>query len=145
MLRFGLCNAPSAFRATINSVLKEYIGQFVLVYMDDILIYSSSAEEHVLHVRLVLERLRQNQLFVKRKKCKFMRTELKFLGLIVSDEGIKVDPAKVAAVQDWPRPRNVGDVRAFVGLCTYLRRFVPNFAAMARPLHDLTRKDVAFV
>ena len=96
----------------------KYIGQFVLVYMEDIVICSSSAEEHVLHVRLVLERFRQNQLFVKRKKCKFMRSELKFLGLIVSDERIKVDSAKVVAVQDWSRPRNVCDVRAFVGLCT---------------------------
>ena len=120
VLCFGLTNAPATFQAVMNRVLQPLIGKFVLVYMDDILIYSKSVAEHAEHMRQILQLLREHKFFAKRKKCEFAKRELAFLGHVISSEGLKVDPRKVAVVQDWPRPDNVGQVRAFLGLANYI-------------------------
>jgi hypothetical protein len=144
VLPFGLCNAPSAFQATMNKVLAGYIGVFVQVYLDDILIYSETESEHVEHVRLVLQRLRDSCLFAKLAKCRFMQSEVKFLGAVVSADGIKADPSKLQAVRDWPVPKNVNELRSFLGFACYLRRFVKGYAGIVRPMANLLRKNAPF-
>ncbi|XP_060969706.1 uncharacterized protein LOC133036944 [Cannabis sativa] len=114
VMSFGLTNAPAAFMDLMNRVFKEYLDQFVIVFIDDILIYSKTAEEHEEHLRLTLQRLREHQLYAKYKKCEFWLSEVAFLGHIVTNGGIKVDPAKVAAVKEWPRPKTALEVRSFL-------------------------------
>jgi hypothetical protein len=144
VLPFGLCNAPATFQAMMNDIFRDHgLNRFVAVYLDDILVYSRTPEEHVEHLRRVLQVLRDNKFFAKPAKCHFNKNELKYLGHIVGAEGIKVDPAKVAAVSDWPVPTSPGDVRSFLGLATYFRRFIQGFSTLARPLHQLTSKAAA--
>jgi hypothetical protein len=126
----------------MNKLLGAYLDDFVVVYLDDVLIYSKSLDEHVEHLRTVLDVLRANKLFAKRRKCEFAKDSIAYLGHVVSTQGIRTDPAKVAAVQEWPVPTSVHDVRAFLGLCSYYRRFVPRFAHIATPLTDLTAAGV---
>ena len=145
VLTFGLTNAPGTFQSVMNVVLKDVIGKFVLVYLDDLVIYSKTAEEHVEHVRIVLDLLRKHQLYAKLPKCKFMQPELKFLGHIVGARGLQVDPKKVAIVQDWPVPTCVALLRSFLGLANYFRKFIPGWAALVAPLQYLTKKDKSFV
>ena len=118
---FGLTNAPAAFMDLMNRVFKEYLDKFVIVFIDDILIYSRSKEEHEHHLRLVMETLRRNQLFVKFTKCEFWLEKVHFLGHVVLKEGIFVDPAKVEAVSAWPAPKSVTEIRSFLGLSGYYR------------------------
>ena len=139
VLSFGLTNAPSTFQAVMNDIFGDLIGKYVMIYLDDILIYSRSAEEHLVHLRTVLQRLREHKLYIKLSKCDFNCPELPFLGHIVGRGGVKVDPAKVKAVREYPRPRTLHDVRAFLGLANYFRRFMRGFAAQVAPLTDLTR------
>ncbi|XP_060963693.1 uncharacterized protein LOC133033109 [Cannabis sativa] len=122
VMSFGLTNAPAAFMDLMNRVFKEYLDQFVIVFIDDILIYSKTEGEHEEHLRLTLQRLREHQLYAKYKKCEFSLSEVSFLGHIVTNGGIKVDPAKVAAVKEWPRPKTASEVRSFSGLAGYYRR-----------------------
>ncbi|KAJ9529863.1 hypothetical protein QJQ45_022262 [Haematococcus lacustris] len=143
VLCFGLTNAPATFQRAMNNVFQPLINKSVLVYIDDILVMSNSAEEHVQHLREVLELMRQHKLYAKRSKCEFNKTELTFLGHIVGEHGIAVDPAKVKVVREWHVPRNLKDLQAFLGLANYFRRFIPNFSAIAAPMTDLTSKTAA--
>jgi hypothetical protein len=139
VLSFGLTNSPPTFQALMNSVLGDALDQHALVYLDDVLIFSKTAEEHERHVRDVLRRLEQAQLIVNLKKCHFYRESLEFLGFRVSAEGILPSSEKVRAVQDWPVPKNVQEVRQFVGLASHYRRFIRDFGGLAAPLTDLTK------
>ncbi|KAJ9531304.1 hypothetical protein QJQ45_006755 [Haematococcus lacustris] len=143
VLCFGLTNAPATFQRVMNNVFRPLINKSVLVYIDDILVMSNTAEEHVRHLKEVLELMRQHKLYAKRSKCEFNKTELAFLGHIVGEHGIAVDPTKVKVVREWHVPRNLKDLQAFLGLANYFRRFIPNFSAIAAPLTDLTSKTAA--
>ena len=145
VLTFGLTNAPGTFQSVMNEVLGDVIGKFVLVYLDDLVIFSKNAEGHVEHVRIVLGLLRRHKLYAKLAKCTFMQSELKFLGHIVGAQGLQVDPKKVAIVQDWPVPTGVALLRSFLGLANYFRKFVQGWSALVAPLQRLTKKDKEFV
>lgn len=138
VLPFGLTNAPPTFQRLMNSILGEYLDKCVLVYLDDILVFSRTQEDHIKHVRQLLECLRKAQLYANLKKCEFNKQELEFVGFHVSDQGILPSKSKVAAVQSWPVPTNVQEVRQFLGLASHYRRFIKNFANIAAPLTDLT-------
>eukprot|EP00267_Zea_mays_P051659 XP_020404637.1 uncharacterized protein LOC109944325 [Zea mays] len=120
----------------MNDVLRPFLRRFVLVFFDDILIYSKTWEDHLRHLRAVLNELRRHQLFVKRSKCSFGASSVTYLGHIISAAGVAMDLAKVAAIYDWPPPRSVQAVRGFLGLAGYYRRFVNNYDTMAAPPHD---------
>ena len=144
VMPFGLSNAPSTFMRLMNHVLRPLIGKFVVVYFDDILIYSKSLEEHIDHVRQVLSILRKEKLFANLPKCTFAKDKLVFLGFVVSSKGIEVDNSKVEAIRNWPTPTSVGHIRSFHGLAGFYRRFVKDFSTIACPLNELTKKNVSF-
>ncbi|KAJ9515863.1 hypothetical protein QJQ45_008753 [Haematococcus lacustris] len=142
VLCFGLCNAPATFQKTMNRIFEPMIkAGSVLVYLDDILVMSNTPEEHVQHLRQVLELMRAHKLFAKLSKCEFNRPELAFLGHIVGRNGVAVDPAKVKVVAEWPQPRGLKELQAFLGLCNFFRRFIRGYSSVAAPLTDLTRQD----
>ena len=146
---FGLTNAPAVFQRLMQNVvcpLNPTTGRdFVSVYLDDILVFSRTLEDHLMHLHTVIHRLKEVGLKLKPTKCRFVQHELEYLGHIVSREGLKTNPRLVTAVQDFPLPRTVRDIKRFIGLASYYRRFILNFARLARPLHLLTRKGVIFV
>ena len=142
---FGLTNAPAAFMDMMDRVFKSFLDSFVIVFIDDILIYSRSKEDHAEHLRRVLAALTENQLYAKFSKCDFWLEQVAFLGHVVSRDGIAVDPAKIEAVSSWAKPTSVAEIRSFLGLAGYYRRFVKDFSAIASPLTRLTRKGVEFV
>ncbi len=129
----------------MNDALKDVVDKFDLVYLDDIVIFSKVADEHVKHVRIVLKLLRKHKLYAKLAKCTFMQSELEFLGHIVGAQGLQVEPKKVAIMQDWQVPTEVAQLRAFLGLAHYFRKFVARWVALVAPLQHSTRKDKAFV
>ncbi|KAJ9563463.1 hypothetical protein OSB04_008623 [Centaurea solstitialis] len=145
VMPFGLTNAPAAFMDLMNRVCRPMLDRSVIVFIDDILIYSKSKEEHVEHLREVLEVLRKEKLYAKFSKCDFWLQEVQFLGHLVNREGIKVDPAKVEAVMKWETPKTPTEVRSFLGLAGYYRRFIQDFSKIAVPLTRLTRKSERFV
>ena len=145
VMPFGLTNAPAVFMDLMNRVFHEFLDKFVIVFIDDILVYSKSEEEHEQHLSMVLEVLRQQRLYAKFSKCEFWLDRVAFLGHIVSADGITMDPAKVEAITKWPRPTNVTEVRSFLGLAGYYRRFVEGFSRLALPLTQLMRKGEKFV
>ena len=144
VMPFGLTNAPTIFMDLMNRVFKEYLDQFVVVFVDDILVYSRTAEKHAQHLWIMLQTLREHQLYAKKEKCDFWLPEVKFLGHVVSKEGISVDPAKIEVVLNWARPRNVCEIRSFLGLAGYYRRFVEGFSRLAAPMTRLSQKGVRF-
>ncbi|KAK1666361.1 hypothetical protein QYE76_054520 [Lolium multiflorum] len=135
---------PSEGVRLMNHVLREFIGKFVVVYFDDILIYSRNESDHIIHIRHVLQVLRDNQLYGNLEKCTFCKDNVIFLGYVVSKHGVEVDESKIEAIQNWPTPMNVSQVRSFHDLAGFYRRFVPNFSTIAAPLNDLTKKGVVF-
>nr|GEW88090.1 reverse transcriptase [Tanacetum cinerariifolium] len=145
VMPFGLTNAPAVFMDLMNRIFYEYLDKFVIVFIDDILVFSKSKEEHEDHLRTVLQTLRQEKLYAKFSKCEFWLSSVAFLGHIVSAEGITMDPAKVEAITKWPRPTSVTEVRSFLGLAGYYRRFVEGFSRLALPLTKLMRKGEKFV
>ena len=127
-MSFGLTNAPAVFMDYMNRIFRPYLDKFVIVFIDDILVYSKTEEEHVEHLRTVLQILRDGKLYAKLSKCEFWKSEVKFLGHVVSKQGIAVDPAKVEAVMNWERPTSVTEIRSFLGLAGYYRRFIKGFS-----------------
>jgi len=144
VMPFAVTNAPTVFVDYMNRIFRPYLDKFVVVFIDDILIYSRNKEEHAGHLRIVLEMLREHQLYGKLSKCEFWLDEVQFLGHVISSHGIVVDPSKVETVLKWERPRIVTEVRSFLGLAGYYRRFVEGFSKMVSPLTQLTRKDQPF-
>ena len=145
VLPMGLCNAPGTFMQLMNDTFRDMLDRSVLVFLDDILIFSKTREEHLQHLEAVLARLRDNKLYAKLSKCEFMREEVEFLGHRLGVNGLAVSPDKVSAVRDWPTPKGVPDVRSFLGLAGFYRRFVQAFSMKALPLTELTKNDVPFV
>ncbi|KAJ3673166.1 hypothetical protein LUZ60_006540 [Juncus effusus] len=144
VMSFGLTNAPAAFMDLMNRVFKSYLDSFVVVFIDDILIYSKSEAEHEKHLRIVLQTLLNHKLYVKFKKCEFWLPSVSFLGHVISKDGLSVDPKKVEAVVNWKPPMNVTEVRSFLGLAGYYRRFVNGFSKIAMPMSRLMQKEVKF-
>jgi hypothetical protein len=145
VMPFGLTNAPSVFMDLMNRVFHEYLDSFVVVFIDDILIYSANYAKHEEHLKMVLEKLRERKLFAKFKKCEFWLEEVAFLGPVVNKDGLAVDLAKVQAVVEWERPTSVREIRSFLGLVGYYRRFIEGFSSLSGPLTALTRKNAPFV
>ena len=144
VMPFGFTNAPAVFMDLMHRIFREYLDKFVIVFIDDILVYSKDEEEHKEHLGIVLQTLRDHQLFAKFSKCDFWHREENFLGHVVTAEGIAVDPAKVEAVVNWQRPKCAFDIRSFLGLAGYYRRFIKDFSSIALPLIRLSRKGVKF-
>jgi hypothetical protein len=137
----GLTNAPATFQTVMNSILHPYIMKFVVVCIDNILIFSKSEAEHQTHVRLVLEVLKRERFFVCKAKSSFAQLEIKYLGHIVDKQGIRPDPKKAEAVQTWPVPRNVHDVRSFLSLVNHFQKFIEHYSEIAVFLTSLTKKS----
>ncbi|EIW70139.1 hypothetical protein TREMEDRAFT_30259, partial [Tremella mesenterica DSM 1558] len=145
VVRDGLRNAPAVFQHFLNEVFRELLGNGVVVYIDDILIYGNTLEELRGTTAKVFEVLRKASLYVKASKCEFERDSVVFLGFVVSSKGVSVNPEYIDAITSFPRPKNLRESRGFIGVVSYYRRFVPNFSKIARPINDLTRKEVPFV
>ena len=141
VLPFGLTNAPATFQAYINRALRGLVDDFCVVYLDDILIFSKSDEEHQKHLELVIERLQQAELYANPTKCEFFKTELEYLGFIVNRTGLRMDPARIETISEWRHhpPKTYRDIQVFLGFCNFYRRFIYGFAGIARPLHQLLR------
>ena len=139
---FGLTNAPSTFMRLMNHALRAFIGKFVVVYFDDILVYSKSLYEHIGHLHCVLDVLRKEKLYANLKKCSFCLDKIVFLGYVVSTKGIMVDEEKVKAIKEWPTPKLITEVRNFHGLASFYRLFVKDFSTLAAPLTEIVSKIV---
>ena len=140
VMPFGLTNSPVTFMDLMNRVFRPYVDKFVVVFIDDILVYSKDAQEHEQHLKIVLQTLREKKLYAKLSKCDFWLKEVSFLGHIVSTEGIIVDPTKIEAIVNWKPPRNVTEVRSFLGLVGYYRIFTRGFSVITSLLTKLLRK-----
>jgi hypothetical protein len=145
VMSFGLTNAPAYFMYLMNSVFMTELNKFVVVFIDDILIYSKNEKEHAKHLRIVLQRLRDQKLYAKFSKCEFWLKSVRFLVHTISQDGISVDPSKVQEVMDWKPPESVHQIRSFLGLAGYYRRFIPDFSRIAKPMTELLKKGVNYV
>jgi hypothetical protein len=138
---FGLTNAPTTFMCLMNNVLSKFLDKFVLVFIDDILIYSKNREEHL---RLLLQVLRGHQLYAKFSKCYFFQKQIHYLGHVISQEGVAVDPDKTRSIMEWPTPKDVSDIRSFMGLAGYYGRFIKGFSKIGCPITALQKKGAKF-
>jgi len=138
---FGLKSAPSTFQRLMNQVFLGLIGTRCFVYLDDLIVFGETLQEHHERLREIFERLRQVNLKIEPDKCEFLKTELSYLGHVVTSEGVKPDPQKVKAIKDFPTPRNTTDLKSFLGLAGYYRKFIPQFSKIAKPLNDLLKKN----
>jgi hypothetical protein len=141
VMPFGLTNAPATFCTLMNDIFREWFDDFIVVYIDDILIYSGSLEEHAEHLRKVFQRLRENKLYAKLEMCKFGMIEVNFLGHKITEEGLKMNKHKVKAIFDWEPPKSILALRSFLGLASYCRKFINNFAKIAPSLINLFKKS----
>ncbi|GKB73504.1 putative reverse transcriptase domain-containing protein, partial [Tanacetum coccineum] len=140
VMPFGLTNAPAVFMDLMNRVCKPYLDKFVIVFIDDILIYSKSKQEHEEHLKIILELLKKEELYAKFSKCEFWIPKVQFLGHVIDSEGIHVDPAKIESIKDWTSPKSPTEIRQFLGLAGYYRRFIEGFSKIAKPMTKLTQK-----
>ncbi len=136
----GLCNVPATFKSLMNRIFYDYLDFFMVVYMDDLLIFSKDEKSHLKHLNIVLSRFKDHQLYVSAKKYELMKQEISFLGIIVGRGGIKVDPKKIDVLQNWSKPLTLTDVRSFMGLLQFFRLFIKEFSKLAAPLTNLTKK-----
>jgi hypothetical protein len=143
-MSFGLTNAPAYFMYLMNSVFMDYLDKFIVVFIDDILVYSQNEQEHEEHLRKVLQRLRDCQLYAKLSKCEFWINEVLFLDHIINRERLAVDPKKVAAILDWKAPKDVRGIKSIIGMAGYYRRFIEGFSKIAMPMTALLAKKVEF-
>ena len=141
---FGLTNALATFQSVVDHAIRPFLDRFAVCYLDDILIFSKTLEEHKKHVRAVLDALHAHKLSVNKDKSEFHVTKTVFLGYEISPGQVKMEPAKIEAIRTWPRPTSTTQVREFVGFTNFYRMFVKNFGDNARPLHDLTKKNIEF-
>ncbi len=144
MMPFGLCNAPGTFQHYMNDTFRDFLDEFLVVYLNNLLIYSKTLKEHKQHVRRVLERLRDVGLYLKPSKCVFHVQEVTFLGFVIGLDGMKMDPAKVEAITSWPIPRSIHDIRGFLGLASFYHHFIDNFSRIITPLTNLLKKGKKF-
>ncbi|GJZ98723.1 putative reverse transcriptase domain-containing protein [Tanacetum coccineum] len=144
VMPFGLTNAPAVFMDLMNRVCKPYLDKFVIVFIDDILIYSKNKKEHEEHLKQILELLKKEELYAKFSKCEFWIPKVQFLGHVIDSEGIHVDPAKIESIKDWTSPKSPTEIRQFLGLAGYYRRFIEGFSKIAKPMTKLTQKKVKF-
>lgn len=145
VMPFGLCNAPASFQTLVNDTLREYLDSFVVVYLDDILIFSTTPEEHTQHVRLVLQKLKDARLSLKLSKCEFNSLSISFLGFVISPNHISMDPEKVEAIKNWKDLSSVHDIQVFLGLTNFYKRFIANYSKLCVPLTALLKKDTPFI
>jgi hypothetical protein len=139
VMPFGLTNAPATFQCLMNQLLQPFLRKFVLVFLDDILIYSTNREEQIQHIQEVFEILWANKLYLKASKCTFAQTSLEYLGHIISDKGVATDLAKTQDMLNWPTPTNMTELRGFLGLTWYYRKFVKNYGIIEKPLTNVLR------
>ncbi|GJZ00008.1 putative reverse transcriptase domain-containing protein [Tanacetum coccineum] len=144
VMPFGLTNAPTIFMDLMNQVCKPYLDKFVIIFIDDILIYSKSKEEHAEHLKLILELLKKEELYAKFSKCEFWLSKVQFLGHMINSDGIHVDLAKIDLIKDWALPKTPTEIRQFLGLAGYYRRFIEGFSKIAKPMTKLTQKSMKF-
>ena len=138
---FGLTNAPATFQSYINSALREYLDDFCVAYLDDILIYSKTLEEHVTHVRKVLEKLLEWELYASLEKCEFHVQQVEFLDYVISPEGVSMEKDKVSTIMDWPSPKSVHNIQVLLGFTNFYRRFIQAYSCVVLPITSLLRKS----
>jgi hypothetical protein len=142
---FGMCNSPATFQSMMDSVFAQEIeGNLIIIYMDDVLIFASNLEDLAKYERIVLQKLRENDLYLKPKKCEFRKPKVEYLGMVIQEGKISMDPVKLGGIQDWPIPTTVKEVRSFLGFGNFYRRFIKGFSELAQPLNDLLKKDKKF-
>src|SRR5579862_2053997 len=144
VMPFGLTNAPTTFQTLVNDIFRPLLDKCILVYIDDILVFSPSPEDHLKDLRKALKILHENMLYCKLSKCEFFKDSVEYLGHVISDQGIQVDPQKIKSIKEWPAPTNITELRSFLGLTGYYRHFVQNYSGIAKPLTDLLKKDQAY-
>ncbi|MBW0515642.1 hypothetical protein O181_055357 [Austropuccinia psidii MF-1] len=145
VMPFGLTNAPASLQNTVNDIFADFLDIFVVVYLDDIMVFSSSEEEHVKHVASVLQRLRDNNLFSKASKCVFHASSVEYLGYVVSSDGLKMDSSKVQKILNWSQPKNIKALQSFLGFANFYCRFIKDYSKKITPLTSLLKKDSPYI